>query len=145
MDNKWKSRFLSSAFHAADWSRDPSTKVGAVIVAPRSKTIAASGFNGFPRGVEDSEERYNDRPTKYSMVVHAELNAIIQAGNDSDGGWMFCTMFPCNECAKAIIQAGIERILVPSGTKGERWMESHEIASTMFDEAGITIEYVEKK
>lgn len=142
MNDKWKNRFLSSALHAAEWSRDPSTKVGAVIVDPSNKSIASSGFNGFPRGVVDSDERYDDRPTKYSMVVHAELNAIIQAGKDARGSWMFCTMYPCNECAKAIIQAGIERILIPADTKGARWMESHEVASTMFKETGITVEMI---
>ena len=144
MENKWKGRFLSSAVHAASWSRDPSTKVGAVLVNPQDNTVVATGFNGFPRGVDDSTERYNDRPTKYAMVVHAELNAVIQAGKASEGAWMFCTMFPCNECAKAIIQAGVERILVPNGTKEDRWMESHDIATTMFEEAGIEIEFVEK-
>lgn len=142
MDNKWKNRFIDVAVQASTWSRDPSTKVGAILVDPLSNTIEATGFNGFPRGVEDSDERYNDRPTKYAMVVHAELNAVIQAGKEARGAWMFCTLFPCSECAKAIIQSGVERILVPHNVKPRRWRESQDIATIMFEEAGIAVEFV---
>jgi dCMP deaminase len=76
--DKWDVRFLELANHIAQWSKDPSTKVGAVIVRP-DRTICSVGYNGFPRGVDDNEERYMDRPTKYEFVVHAEANAIIHA------------------------------------------------------------------
>src|SRR5450759_3287372 len=76
VSDKWDRRFIELARFVADWSKDPSTKVGAVIVRP-DRTVAALGYNGFPRGVLDHSERYDHRPTKYEMVVHAELNSIL--------------------------------------------------------------------
>ena len=75
MNDKWKRRFIELAKHISTWSKDPSTQVGAVIVRP-DKTIASVGFNGFPRGVDDRPEKLADRPLKYQMIVHAEINAI---------------------------------------------------------------------
>ena len=76
--NKWVKRFFRLANEVATWSKDPSTKVGAVIVG-ENKQIISQGYNGFPRGVDDTEERYNNREIKYKMVVHAEMNAILNA------------------------------------------------------------------
>ena len=75
---KWDGRFLDLATFIAEWSKDPSTKVGAALVRP-DRTIVSVGFNGFPRGVLDHAERYQDRSTKYEMVVHAEMNALLSS------------------------------------------------------------------
>lgn len=114
-DLKWHIRFLELAKHISTWSKDPSTKVGAVIVDPETKQIVGTGYNGFPRGVDDSEERYADRETKYKLVVHAELNAILNANKFVRGCdiYVYPTMMipnSCPECCKAIAQSGIKRL-----------------------------------
>ena len=78
MDNKWDGRFVELASHIAKWSKDPSTKCGAVIVRS-DKTIASVGYNGFPRGLDDSGKLYDNRSVKYDRVIHAEMNAILNA------------------------------------------------------------------
>lgn len=133
---KWGARFMELAEHVSTWSKDPSTKVGAVIIDPTTKIVVGLGYNGFPRGVEDTDERYADRPTKYSMVVHAEVNAIHNAARPVRGCLLFITYPPCGECAKYIIQAGIVHVIArkPADT---RWVDSCKIAETMFKEAGV--------
>src|SRR4051812_43949974 len=88
MNEKWDRRFLQMARLVASWSKDPSTKCGAVIVRP-DKTVASVGFNGFPKGTNDDDELYADRETKYSRVVHAEQNALIFAREPLDGYTMY--------------------------------------------------------
>lgn len=136
--DKWDSRFLALAEAIATWSKDPSTRVGAVIVRP-DRTIASIGFNGFPRGVEDSVERYADRPTKYAMVVHAEANAIVNAREPLHGYTFYCTLFPCSSCASLIIQAGITDVysLMPAADQIDRWKDSWKTSETMFNEANV--------
>ena len=90
---KWDGRFLDLATFIAEWSKDPSTKVGAALVRP-DRTIAAVGFNGFPRGVLDHVERYEDRPTKYEMVVHAELNALLSSRESLEGYTIYVAPLP---------------------------------------------------
>lgn len=133
----WNARFIDLALHVAGWSKDPSTQVGAVIV--RDKQVLAMGYNGFPRGVDDSDERYDDRPTKYSLVVHAELNAILNATADIRGANIYVTHFPCGECAKSIIQSGIATVYYPPEAKLDRWHEGNELAEKMFLEAGVGV------
>jgi dCMP deaminase len=81
---KWDRRFLDLAKQVSTWSKDPSTQVGAILVNDL-KQVVGMGYNGFPRGVHDWQERYDDREIKYPMVVHAEVNAIIQAGHAGTG------------------------------------------------------------
>ena len=135
----WNERFLRLAEHVARWSKDPSTKVGAVIVRP-DRTIVSLGYNGFPRGVGDAEYRYMNRDTKYAMVVHGDMNAILNAREPLHG----CTMYvvpmpPCSTCAGAIIQAGIVRV-VAQKTTNPRWQENFLHTRTMFAEAGVTLQ-----
>lgn len=149
-NEKWDRRFLAIAKEVSTWSKDPSTKVGAVVVNPLGQIIA-TGYNGFPRGVEDTDERYNDRELKYKMVAHAELNALLLAGDRARGGTIY--VYPgfgspnlCTDCAKTVIQSGIKRAvgLVPpiEADRKARWAESLKIAQQMCDEAGIeTVEY----
>lgn len=106
---KWDYRFLYLAHFVSQWSRDPSTKVGAVIA--RDKKVLGIGYNGFPAGVKDSAERYNHRTTKYEFVVHAERNALDDAQMDLTGATLYCTLSPCHECMKGIIQRKIKRVL----------------------------------
>lgn len=142
--DKWDSRFLDLARHVSTWSRDPSTKVGAVIVRP-DRTVASLGFNGFPRGVDDAPERYADRETKLRFVCHAEPNAILTAHERLHGCSIYTVPFPpCCECAKLIVQAGIKRVVAPS-TPPEiraRWADSLDAADVMFREAGVEVEHV---
>ncbi len=98
VSDKWDDRFLNLAKFVAEWSKDPSTKVGAVIVRP-DRTVASVGYNGFPRGVLDHVDRYSDRDTKYAMVVHAENNALINARQSLEGCTLYVTPLPpCTQC-----------------------------------------------
>ena len=136
--NHWHLRFLELAAHVAQWSRDPSKKVGAVIVRP-DKTIASLGFNGFARGVEDRPERYADKPLKNEMVVHAEMNAILHAREPLHGYSLYMWPYqPCARCAVAIIQAGIKTIYSFAG-ETENWADTINLAQSMFKEAGVEI------
>jgi dCMP deaminase len=110
--SKWN-YFMSSAMLSARRSKDPSTKCGATIVSPEGRIIG-QGYNGFPNGCKDAfswhrEGKFLD--SKYAFVVHAELNAILNATAAMTGSDMFCTLHPCNECAKAIVQAGIKLVV----------------------------------
>jgi dCMP deaminase len=145
-EEKWDRRYLDVAKEVSTWSKDPSTKVGAVIVDPLHH-IVGTGYNGFPVGVADTDERLNDRPTKYAMVVHAELNAILQAGHRARGGTIYVyPAFPppslCSNCAKAVIQTGIVRAVGFADEESERavrWAEEIALALTMVKEAGVKV------
>lgn len=140
--DKWDNRYLSLAREIAAWSKDPSTKIGAVIVGQK-KEVLAQGFNGFPRGIDDSEVRYNNRETKYKFVVHAEMNAIYNAtysGTSLDGSTLYVYGLPvCSECAKGVIQVGIKRVVVLKSRDVGNWNESIILSKEMFKEAGIEI------
>ena len=109
----WEEFFMGVALLAAERSKDPSTRVGACIV-DENKIILSTGYNGFPKGCSDDEfswERIGE-DTKYNYVVHAELNAILNAGGRSlRGSTLYVSLFPCNECTKAIIQSGIKEVV----------------------------------
>jgi len=141
MFSHWDKRFANLAAAVAVWSKDPSTQVGAVITRP-DKSVVSTGFNGFPRGCNDDPGLYDHRPTKYARVVHAELNAILTAREPLHGYTIHVTHFCCNECAKAIIQSGIARVVapLPSGAMAERFEESFGHATIMLEEAGVEIE-----
>jgi len=145
--NKWYKRYLKIAAEVAQWSKDPSTKVGAIIVGTKGQIIA-NGFNGFPRGIKDSEIRLNDRPLKYKYTIHAEANAIYNAihnGASTVGSSIFVSGLPvCSECAKAIIQCGIIEVCSDS-VATERWEESCSHAFSMFAEVGIKSSTLELK
>lgn len=135
--NKWDERYLEMAELVATWSKDPSTKVGAVIVRP-DKTIASVGYNGFPRGCLDDPKYYKEREVKYARVIHAEMNAILNA-KEPLGGYTLYTTFPtCSQCAASIIQAGIKRVVWRMwSTQNGRWRGSVSIALQMYQEAGV--------
>ncbi len=111
----WDEYFMGVALLAAQRSKDPSTQVGACIVDENNR-ILSTGYNGFPRGCSDDEFPWNRDEslgeTKYQFVVHAELNAILNArGKSLVGSRVYVGLFPCNECAKSIIQAGIREVI----------------------------------
>ena len=134
-------RFMTDADAAASRSKDPSTKVGAVVIDDDCNVIA-SGWNGFPRGVSDSEERLCDRNTKYQLTVHAEANAIAASarkGHATQGATIVVSsLFPCVDCAGLIAQAGIKRVIAPKISEN-RWQSSNLMAKVIFDEAGIEV------
>ena len=135
--DKWDIRFLALAQHIAAWSKDPSTKCGAVIVDEQRRVVGL-GYNGFPRGMPD--KGYKDRDHKLKFVVHAEANAILNAVAKVQGCTLYVWPIPaCNECAKLIVQAGIERVVSPSPTQAQRtrWAGSFAAASIIFNECGI--------
>jgi dCMP deaminase len=137
--SRWDSRFLDVARLAANWSKDPNAKVGAVIVDAQGQ-IAGVGYNGFPKLVEDSAERYGDVDTKLEMVVHAEENAILGAGVRARGGSIYVFGKPvCARCAGTIIQAGVGRVVAQEPQEGtdSKWDKSGQIARKMLDEAKI--------
>ena len=141
---KWDERYLQLAKQVATWSKDPSTQVGAVVVGSKGQ-ILAQGYNGYPRGMDDSD--YTDREAKYTKIVHAEMNAIYNAswnGVSLDGADMYVYGLPvCHECAKAIIQVGIKRVIVPyKGSAPDKWKDSFELTKKFFKEAGVTAELV---
>jgi dCMP deaminase len=142
MTEKWNKRFLELADHISSWSKDPSTKVGAVIVDDK-KRIVSVGYNGFPRGVDDAEERYNDRPLKYKLVCHAERNALDNAPISVEGCTMYVSLMPCSECTKSIIQRGIKKLIlgpVPEKFKNYDWSEDvygWKFSQVMLAEAGV--------
>lgn len=136
---KWHNRFIELARHISTWSKDPSTKVGAVIVEPLTRHVVGMGYNGFPRGVSDFDERYADRSVKYEMVVHAEVNALLNAVKDVRGCWLYCTFMPCPQCAAQLIQAGIATVYACVNPADDRWKEKIAITKKMFNEARVTL------
>jgi dCMP deaminase len=133
---KWHKRFMDLAWHVARWSKDPSTQVGAVLVN-ENRIVIGIGYNGFPRGVEDTEERYADRPTKYALVVHAEMNAIANATEDLQGSTLYVTLAPCNECMKLVAQHGITTIVSPPRDPSRDTINGGKFAEIIGREAGI--------
>lgn len=144
MVNKWYKRYMDLAEQVSTWSKDPNTKVGAVIVGSKGQ-ILTQGYNGFPRGIRDTEKRLEDREKKLSLVVHAEMNAIFNAtynGVSLDGSTLFVYGLPvCSECAKGIIQVGISKVVIVRDKISIRphWEESWKMTKEMFREAGVII------
>lgn len=139
---KWDRRFLQLAKQVSTWSKDPSICVGAVLVNDL-KQVVGMGYNGFARGVADTEERLNDREMKLKLVVHAEVNAILQAGHAARGAMLYVYpsfMLPpiCHDCCKTAIQAGVAGIVgyIPdeSNPRVQRWKDSIAVAREMWDE-----------
>ena len=148
--NKWYKRYLRLAAEVATWSKDPNTQVGAVVVGSKGQ-ILSQGYNGFPRGISDSNKRLNDRDIKLSLIVHAEMNAIFNAsysGVSLDGSTIFIHGLPaCSECAKGIIQVGIKRVIVSKQCIENKphWNDSWNKSKAMFAEAGIAVFVIDEK
>ena len=135
---KWDRRFLALAAHCAGWSKDPSTKVGAVIV-DNQRRVVGLGYNGFPRYVDDTEARYDERSVKYKLIVHSEANAILNANIPVAGCTIYSTKFPCSDCTKLIIQSGIGVVVSPKPLPDEVWTADSEFSKQMLAEACIHV------
>ena len=134
----WDEYFMGIAMLAAKRSKDPSTQVGACIVS-QDNIIISTGYNGMPKGCSDDEFPWGREgaETKYPYVVHAELNAILNAnGRDLRGSRLYVALFPCNECAKAIIQSGVKEVLYLSDKYAET--PSVQASKRMLTAAGVT-------
>jgi dCMP deaminase len=145
MSEKWDRRFLALADHISTWSKDPSTKVGCVVVG-EDREIRSTGFNGFPRGIDDDPERLADREQKYPLICHAEENAIMHAariGLSLKDSTAYVTWPPCTRCARSLIQAGVTEVVYPSDSEiPERWHSDFDTSMNMMSEAGITVRQV---
>ena len=130
---------IDMAKHVSKLSKDPSTKVGAVIFDDKRRLVSA-GYNGLPRGVNDTPERLRDRETKYKMILHAERNAMAFATAPLEGATLFCTHPCCTQCAAQVIQMGIKHVCWPTPDKAFaiRWAEDIKLSMEMFNEAGVT-------
>ena len=135
---------MSLAHLSAVRSKDPSTQVGAVIVDSNNKVVGL-GYNGFPRGCDDKEfpwEREGEfLDTKYAYVVHAELNAILNANKLIDNCRLYVSLFPCNECSKAIIQSGIKEIIYESDKYKD--LNQFKASKKMLEAAGVKLRQLE--
>lgn len=139
--DRWDQYFFDLCQRNAAMSKDPSTQVGAVIVRP-DRTIASMGWNGFPRGVRDYDERYEDRSVKYKIIVHAECNAILSAREPLHGCTLYVSpMHPCANCAGMIVQAGIAEVVTLAADRPD-WNEHFILAGDMFHEAGVKVRIV---
>lgn len=142
-NTKWHRRFLDLAKLISTWSKDPSTQCGSVIID--GKRIVSVGYNGFPMGTNDDMSLYNDRKEKYGRVVHSELNAILLAKCNVEGYSIYVyPMPPCNECMKAIIQAGIKKVFTiePDKETFERWKDAIKISMEMAIHSGVEIHFI---
>jgi dCMP deaminase len=140
METDWDKRFLDLALHISKWSKDPSTKVGCVIVGP-DKEIRSTGFNGFPRGIDDNE-RLHDREQKVKIICHAEENGIMHAariGLSLKGCTIYATHPTCVRCARSIIQAGIRKVVYYDTDFGSGKEWDAQVAIDLLIEAKILI------
>lgn len=149
MNAHWHHRFVDLALLVGGWSKDPSTQVGAVLIGPELEVLSV-GYNGFPRGIEDTYERLHDRPLKYRLIVHAEQNAILNAARRnipirgstlyviaSSGGKLWGGA-PCERCAVEVVQAGIAQVVTPmTMDMPESWVESCKHGEAILKEAGV--------
>ncbi|MCL1946106.1 MAG: dCMP deaminase family protein [Chitinivibrionia bacterium] len=134
----WDEYFMGVAMLSAQRSKDPNTQVGACIVNPQNRIVGV-GYNGFPRGCSDDEFPWEREgaalDTKYVFVAHAELNAVLNSTEKLENCRIFVALFPCNECAKVIIQSGIKEVIYLSDKYGET--DGVKASKRMFDAAGV--------
>ena len=142
--DKWHKRFMEVAELVSTWSKDPSTKVGAIVVGP-DREIRSTGYNGLVRGVDDNKPERLERPTKYDFFEHAERNAVYNAcliGASLKGCVIYVTSMPCPDCARAIIQSGIKMVVtykpeIDENAPQNTWRDKLVFSEEMFKEAGI--------
>lgn len=141
--SKWDHRFMRLAREVSTWSKDPAAQIGAVII--RDRRILATGYNGFPEGIEDTPERLNDKEQKFPRIIHGEMNALLNALNNGvsvRGSTLYVYGLPiCADCTKSVIQSGISRVVIPyAETARMKWfMQWTEVSRPMFEEAGVQI------
>jgi dCMP deaminase len=139
--DKWDYRFLDLAEFISSWSKDPSTKVGAVITDQNNR-IVSIGYNGFPQDITD-DDRLEDRETKYKIIIHGEMNAILFANRSLQNCTLYTYPFmPCPRCASIIIQTGIKRV-VSYNNMPDRWKEECDVSKSLFQESDIELKLYE--
>lgn len=142
----WQNRWMELARLVATWSKDDSRKVGCVIIDDR-QAVVSLGWNGLPRGVDDDPElaERHERPGKYMWYEHAERNAVYNAasqGQKVSGCTAYVTLFPCADCARALIQAGISEVICPEPHADSKWGDHFKVAKTMLGEALVEVSFV---
>jgi dCMP deaminase len=148
----WNEWFLQGVYWVASKSKDPKTKIGALIV--KDKRIISTGYNGIPIGVDDKNELRHERPEKYKWYEHGERNAIYAAakyGIDTNGSILYTNALPCADCARGIIQSGIKCVYIHqqfndlcNSTQREQWKGHDNATFTMFNESGIEIHTIDR-
>jgi len=139
----WDEWFVGMAKYVSTASKDPSTQVGAVIVDRKNRVIS-TGYNGFPRGVDDLPERLTTRDVKYTMIVHAEINAILFATQPLDGATLYLWPFlSCSHCSSIIINTGIKKVVAPFNYN-ERWAGSIKLSQALYHEAGVAVKLINR-
>jgi len=152
---EWNEYFMRMVYLVASKSKDKSTKVGAVIVNPESKQVLATGYNGFCRGLDDNNLKRSVSPEKYFWTCHAEANSVFSAARQGiklNGSVIYTNLIPCSDCAKAIIQSGIKKVVVhkqPMSMMEQKfkdsWGKSFEVSQTMLEELKIPLEKLDLK
>lgn len=132
---EWLSRFMSIAEEVATWSKDPRCKVGAVVVTADRRHLSV-GYNGFPRGIADLQQRLVGSE-KNDLMVHAEANALDNAGFDVSGSTLFVTRCPCLPCALTVVNRRIAHVVCPPPEDDSKWGPSHRAAIDVLREAGV--------
>lgn len=140
LSSTWAWRFLRLAQEVASWSKDPKGGVGAVLVDERKRVIGL-GFNGFPDRIPDDPALLADPDEKLPRMIHAEMNAVLNATRSVHGSTLFTTLTPCAECAKLLIQAGVAAVyrLPHPEHRHTRWSASFETARRILDQAGVPL------
>jgi dCMP deaminase len=148
----WNIWFLQGVYWVASKSKDPKTKIGAVIV--KDNRIISTGYNGIPSGVDDNEQPRHDRPEKYKWYEHGERNAIYTAakyGISTNTAILYTNALPCVDCARGIIQSGITKVFIHkqfndlcNSIKREQWTGHDDVTFTMFNESGVEVHLVDK-
>lgn len=137
--DKWDQRFIDLARLVSGWSKDPRKKVGAVITNP-NRSVASLGYNGFARGMSDWKGFYADKQVKLARIIHAEVNAILNATSTLDGCTLYVWPFMvCERCAVQVIQVGITRVVSPVSWVSSSWAQEHRLAEAYFREAGVEV------
>jgi dCMP deaminase len=142
----WDDRWISLSRFIAEWSKDRSTKVGCVIIGPENQVLS-TGYNGFPRGVNDDIDERHERPDKYLWTEHAERNAIYNAARHGvalRNTTIYIPWYPCANCARAIIQAGITTVVATVPDMSYRgWGPEFEVAGIMMEESGVEVRLID--
>lgn len=136
----WDLRYMRLAKHVAEWSKDPSTQVGAVIVGRPGEV--SLGYNGFPRGIRDMPERLVNKELKYKFTQHAERNVLDNTRFDTHGATLYVTMYPCSECSKSIVSRGIRRLVCPPPVTVAPWSEDARFSEVILHEGGVEVKFI---
>lgn len=143
--HKWDLRYLALASNIAEWSKDPSSKIGAIAVGSKGQVLA-QGYNGFPRGMVDSPTLYEQKEEKYARIVHAEMNMIYNASFNGvclNESVVYVSGLPtCSDCAKGLIQVGVSELIMPKQPIPDKWYDSWQKSKAYYKEAGLKYRWV---